>query len=219
MENENKLTSDNKEKKTGNSRKYLITGLIGFFVIGGIIGVIYWLNSLKTVYIDNSEIIAPHVDLSATAPGTLKEVMVKEGDFISSNTPVARVGDQLIKSDQVGLVVNVNDDIGKNFNPGEAVVTMIYPSQLRVVGHLAEDKGLSDVKVGQRALFTVDAFGSKQYIGTVDEVSEISNESSVAFSISDKRPEKQFDIKVRFNISQYPELKDGMSAKIWVYKK
>jgi hypothetical protein len=97
-------------------------------------------------------------------------------------------------------------------------VTIIDPNDLRVVGHLDEDKGLADVRVGQQATFTVDAYSSKKYIGTVDEISETSRTTGVMFSISDKRAVKQFDIKVRFNINDYPELKNGMSAKIWISK-
>jgi len=41
----------------------------------------------------------------------------------------------------------------------------------------------------------------------------------VIFSISDKRPVKKFDVKLRFNVEAYPELKSGMSAKMTVYIK
>jgi len=64
----------------------------------------------------------------------------------------------------------------------------------------------------------VDAFGSKTYKGVVDEVSPTSNQSDVVFNISDQRPTNQFEVKVRFDPTLYPELKNGMSAKIWVYK-
>jgi multidrug resistance efflux pump len=217
MENNivNKETSAN---QPSDRRKYLIGGLIAFLIIVSLAGLVYWLYTRTRIAIDTSEIVAPHIALSAKVAGTLEEIMVKEGDLIGSNTPVARIGDQLVKSDRAGLVIGVNNNIGKNFNPGEAVVTMIYPDELRVVGHIAEDKGLNAIKIGQRALFTVDAFGSQEYAGTVDAISETSNDTSVVFSISDKRPEKQFDVKVRFNITEYPELKDGMSAKIWIYK-
>jgi multidrug resistance efflux pump len=74
------------------------------------------------------------------------------------------------------------------------------------------------VQVGDAATFTVDAFGSKVYKGVVDEVSQTSNQSDVVFNISDQRPTNQFAVKVRFDPTLYPELKNGMSAKIWVYK-
>jgi multidrug resistance efflux pump len=93
---------------------------------------------------------------------------------------------------------------------------MIDPAQLHVVGHLDENKGLDRIAVGQYATFTVDAFGSKQYSGIVDEVSPEARSGDIVFTISDQRQEQVFDIKVRFDTTKYPELKDGMSARIWV---
>jgi hypothetical protein len=52
----------------------------------------------------------------------------------------------------------------------------------------------------------------------VDEVAPTSEQSSVVFNISDQRPTNQFAVYVRFDPTQYPQLKNGMSAKIWVYK-
>jgi hypothetical protein len=87
-----------------------------------------------------------------------------------------------------------------------------------VVGQVQEDKGLSQIKVGQSAIFTVDAFGSKQYSGIVDEISPTYNQGDIVFNISGARQEMNFDVKIRFDETQYPELKNGMSAKLWIYK-
>jgi ketol-acid reductoisomerase len=87
-----------------------------------------------------------------------------------------------------------------------------------VVGHIEENKGLKDIKVGQRAMFEADAFGSKQFNGVVDEISETSRQSDVVFNISDNRQVQIFDVKIRYNLADYPELKNGMSAKVWIYK-
>jgi hypothetical protein len=43
-------------------------------------------------------------------------------------------------------------------------------------------------------------------------------QSDIVFSISDKREEKEFEVKATFDADAYPELKNGMSAKMWVYK-
>ena len=138
---------------------------------------------------------------------------------ILANVPVARVGTELIKSKVAGEVINVENNIGEQINPGQAVVTMIDPTTLRVVGKLDEDKGLSSIQVGDAVTFTVDAFGSKQFSGFVDEISPTSEQSSIVFNISDKREVRQFDIKARFDINQYSTLKNGMSARMWVYTK
>ena len=189
-------------------------------VIFGLIlaSAIYFTIEARRISIDNAGIEAPTIALSPSVPGVLREVYVSEGDRILPNTVVARVGNELVKSLSGGIVTSVSNNIGAVTNPAQPPVTMIDASELRVVGKIAEDKGLSSIAVGQRVTFTVDAFSGKEYTGVVDEISTVPHESSIAFSISDKRTVKDFDIKVRFDVSKYPEIKNGMSAKITIYK-
>ena len=147
----------------------------------------------------------------------LAEVYVKAGDTVTAGQPVARVGSETLYTKVSGTILSVQNVPGQVFAPGSAVVSMIEPSQLRVVGKLDEDKGLSRIKVGDPVSFTVDAFGAQVFNGIVDEVSPTSDQSSIVFSISDKREVKQFDIKVRYDIGRYSEFKNGMSAKLKVY--
>jgi len=184
-----------------------------------IVGVIIFLSiSQSRVYIEKSEIGAPVIVLSPQSPGVLENVFVKEGDIIPSGTTVAQVNGNSIKSEVNGLVISVQNTPGQVVNAQTPVVRMINPEELRVIGHIEENKGLDLIKKGQRVVFTADAFGSKQYEGIVDSVSPTSRTSDIVFSISDKRQENEFDVKVKFDVNSYPELKNGMSAKMWVYK-
>ena len=207
---------DNKEKKI---LKLELKGIIALVLIlaaiGGIITA-YLVYSNRSVYIEKSDIEASEIDLSSTAPGVLNDMLVKAGDTVTANEVVARVGDDLIKTKIAGLVTKADVTVGQSFAAGQTVVAMIDPAQLHVVGHLDENKGLDRIAVGQYATFTVDAFGSKQYSGIVDEVSPEARSGDIVFTISDQRQEQVFDIKVRFDTTKYPELKDGMSARIWV---
>ena len=101
--------------------------------------------------------------------------------------------------------------------PSDAIVTTIDPSALRVVGQLDENKGLTRIKVGDPVSFTVDAFGGQQFTGVVDEIAPTANATSVVFNISNSRETQQFDIKARFDTSAYPELKNGMSARMKIF--
>ncbi len=181
----------------------------------------YLVVSAKTVYIDQSVVSAPIIDLSPTNAGVLEEVFVGVGDAVSAGTPVARVGKEIVEAKVGGEIVSVDTELGSYINPvtgNGTIASMIDPSALRVVGHLDENKGLADVRVGDQATFTVDAFPGKTYQGVVDEVSPTSRASDVVFDISNQRPTNEFDVKVRFDPKTYPELKNGMSAKIWIYK-
>lgn len=212
------VKNEEKEIKKEGRSIWVLTILICLVVLGIGGGFLYLMISNQSVYTENAQISAPNINLSSVGGGVLQEVYVHEGDFIKANTVVARVGNELIKTKVDSEVLTVNNDIGKIFNPGETIATVIDPTQLRVVGQVDENKGLNDVNVGQEATFTVDAFGSKKYYGVVDEVSPTSVEQDVVFNVSDARQTNKFDVKVRFDESIYPELKNGMSAKLWVYK-
>ena len=196
-----------------------VTGAL--VILGSVAGGVYWYVTSKTVYIDLSQIQAPLINLSATNSGVLQALYVKVGDSVTANEPIALVGNQVVTAQTAGVIVSVDNNIGQYMNTMTSqgtVATMIDPTQLRVVGNLDENKGLNEIKVGDPAEFTVDAFGAQVFKGVVDEISPTAESGSVVFNISDQRPTNQFAVYVRFDTSKYPQLKNGMSARIWVYK-
>ena len=166
---------------------------------------------------DKARISGTVTDLAPQAAGTLDETYVRPGDTVAANAPVARVGGELVKAKVAGEILSVRDEIGTRFNAGQSVATMLDRSTLRVEVRIEEDKGLKDISAGQPAAFTVDAFGSKRYVGTVDEVSPTSRASGAVFSISDKRETQEFNVQVRFDAGTYAEIKNGMSAKVVIF--
>lgn len=198
---------------------YILAAGILIVLGGGIAGLTYLTVSSKTIFIDKAQIEAPMVTLSPTTSGTLRAVYVNEGQVLAPNTVVAQVGVELIKSTSGGLVVTANKSIGKQVTPQDTIVSVVDPAQLRIVGQVDEDKGLASIRVGQPVAFTVDAFGGKEFTGVVDEVSPTSHASGVVFNISDKRPTQTFDVKVRYDTTKYPELRNGMSVREWIYIK
>ncbi len=194
--------------------------LIGIIIVVACGLGLYLYVSSQYIYIDQSVIEAPIISLSPSSSDVLQQTFVNDGDSVIVNQPIARVGNEIVKSQVNGIMVSVNQNIGQYENAlsGQAVVaTMIDPTQMRVQGHIDEDKGLESIKVGDVAKFTVDAFGSKTYYGVVDQISQTST-ASATNNIFNQRPTDQFDIYVRFNPARYPELKSGMSARIWIYK-
>ncbi len=207
-------------KKDSLFSKPWVQSVTGIFVIFMLLGIfIYWQIERKSILVENAQLQAPVITISPLAAGTLNALYVHEGDTIPANTPVALVGTTILTSKVAGIVIAADNSLGKTFTTGQSVVSIINPDDLRVVGAVEETKGLKDIKVGQRVTFTVDAFGNKKYTGTVDTVAPTSNDTGVVFSISDKRPIKKFDVKVRFSSATYPELKNGMSAKITIFTK
>ena len=182
------------------------------------IGVWYIISTENQVYIENSQIMAPIIALSPTQPGLIEKFYVNVGDQVSQGQKLAVVGNETITALTSGIIISTMDEPGQFASPGTPVVQMVDPEQYRVVGTVEEDKGLQYIKPGQKVVFTVDAFPGKQYQGVVETVGQTSVQSDIVFSISDTRQEQNFDVNVLFDTKAYPELKNGMSAKMWVYR-
>jgi multidrug resistance efflux pump len=217
MDKEKKHEAEAKQGQSILKNKWVqSSGLIALaLILAG--GFLYLQTNRSEVGIDTSVISALSIQLSPTVSGTLQQAYVNEGDTVAANTAVALIGTELVKTKVAGIITNVQDNVGANFTPGEPVVTMVDPTELRVVGTIDENKGLDRISVGQPATFTVDAFGSKKFQGIVDEISPTANSSDVVFNISDERETQQFNVKVRFDPTAYPELKNGMSAKLTIF--
>lgn len=206
-----------KDNKQTDRKVYMLAAAIIVIAGGGIAALAYLGASSRTIQIDNANLSAPLVNLSPTAPGILNTVYVRPGDLLSPNTVVAEVGTELIKSTAGGLVVTVNNNIGKSLSTSDTVVATIDPGALRVVGQVDENKGLNRIKLGDTVTFTVDAFGGTQFVGVIDEIAPTANQTSIVFNISNSRETQQFDVKASFDTSAYPQLKNGMSARMTVY--
>lgn len=201
-----------------HSRRHWILAGTAITAIVALCGILIYFMTVSTrVAVDAALIQAPTIDLAASQPGTLQEIYVHTGDQVQANTVVARVGNELIKTKVAGVVVSIAEKIGTQVSPSQPVVVMIDPSQLRVVGKVDENKGLDRLAVGDSVVFTVDAFGGKKFSAVVDEIAPTSEQSGIVFNISDKREVKQFEVKARFDVASAPELKNGMSARMWIY--
>lgn len=222
MENNNqkKVSPADITPKKSIFKKKWVHSLSSFVAIFGLLAVfLFWQTEKNTVFIENSVLDAPIVNLAPSSPGVLNALYVKEGDKVETNSQVALVGSQIISTKNSGIVSFAPMVLGAYFSSGQTVVSIVNDQEMKVVGEIEETKGLKNVAIGQRATFSVDAFPGKTYEGIVEEISPTSNDTGVVFSISDKRPIKKFDVKVGFNVANYPELKNGMSAKITVHTK
>ena len=206
------------QKKEHLFKKPIVQSISAMVVVLSVLaGFIIWDASRGVVSIEDSLLVAPVVNLSPQAPGTLNALYVHEGQRVAANTQVALVGGQTMTAVEDGIVASAPSLIGQYFTPGQPVVTIVHDTDMKVVGSVEETKGLSDISAGNRVVFTVDAFGGTKYDGIVESVSPTSNQTGITFSISDKRAVQKFDVKVRFDASKYPELKNGMSAKMKIY--
>src|SRR4030042_4564192 len=171
---------DSEKSKLAN-RKILVVAAGVLFVAGIATIFLYLRVSGSRVYDEDAEIFAPEIVLAPKNPGILQEIYVTEGQVIPKNIIVARVDNELVKAKEEGLVILAAKETGKIASSADPVATIINPDELRVVARVEENKGLTRIEVGQRVVFTVDAFGSKEYQGIVDEIGASSRESDLVF--------------------------------------
>jgi len=194
--------------------------IIGIVLIVALVGgYLFYQTKTGRVGIENSLIEAPTINIISPTTGVLSSIPVHEGQMVTKGDALAVVGSNTLRADSDGLVTSISQDTGSTVGPTSALMQMINPDHLRVDGTIDENKGLDKIKVGQVASFTVDAFPGKIYWGYVDEISPSAKQTQMSFSISSERPTQQFQVYVRFNAHKYPEIKNGMSAKITVYTK
>lgn len=171
------------------------------------------------IFIDDSLIQAPLITISPTTGGKVQEIDVTEGQRVQKGDQLAIVGSETIRAATDGLIVFAPNITGSTTSMQTQLIQMINPVDMRVAGTLDENKGLNQIKVGQVVSFTVDAFPGKTYWGYVDEIAPTAKTAQISFSISSERPTQQFVVFARFDSAKYPEIKNGMSAKMTVYTK
>lgn len=193
----------------------------GIFLVVVLLIIAYFLykNMTGRIFIDDSLIQAPIITVSSSSVGKVLEMDVTEGQQVQKGDPLAVVGSETLHAATDGLIVTAPDLTGSTVSPQTQLVQMIQPVDLRVAGTIDENKGLNQIKLGQVVSFTVDAFPGKTYWGYVDEISPTAKTAQLSFSISSERPTQQFIIYAKFDSAKYPEIKNGMSAKMTVYTK
>lgn len=193
--------------------------LIALIIILSSFTFFYIETTTNRIFIDNSLIYAPITNIAPLTAGVLNSINVYEGENISKGSPLAVVNGVTLYSKTSGIVVMINKSIGSIVSATNPVVEMINSNDFTVAGTIDENKGLNDIKIGQPASFTVDAFPGKTYYGLVDEIDPTAKTTQISYSISSERPTQQFIIYVKFNPAKYPELLNGMSAKLAIYTK
>jgi multidrug resistance efflux pump len=196
----------------------VLRALLVIFVAIALIGSYLFYQLLRDrVPIEDSLVQAPIITLSPEAAGKILGIKVYEGEKVKRGDALAIVGTNSLNAYQDGLIVAVDNAIGSIASAQTPVVQMINFADMRVAGTIDENKGLDRVKIGQIVSFTVDALPGEIFWGYIDEISPTAKQTQLQFSVSSERPTQQFLVYARFNAYAYPQIKNGMSAKMTVY--
>lgn len=194
--------------------------LIGMGIVAATVAIVVFITlTANRVSIEDSLVAGSITIVSPTNPGQLQEIDVYEGQKIKRGDVIGIVSGQSYVSDIDGTVIMANNSIGSIVSSQSPLAEIVNDSQMRIAGTIDENKGLKDIKVGQVVSFTVDAMPGKTFWGYIDEVSPSAKQTQMSFSISSERPTQQFVVYAKYDSTKYPEIKNGMSAKMTVYTK
>ena len=188
--------------------------VVAVLLIGGYV---FYQLLRDRVSIEDSLVQAPIVMISPEVPGAITDIKVYEGERVKKGDELAIVGTSSLNAYQDGLVVATDNAIGSLASSQTPVVEMINFADMRIAGTIDENKGLDEVQIGQVVSFTVDALPGQTFWAYVDEISPTAKQTELQFSVSSERPTQQFIVYARFNAYNYPQIKNGMSAKMTVY--
>jgi len=202
--------------KNRGFRRIFFAVVLVFVLVGSYI--IFQATTAR-IHIDNSLIQAPVITISPSLQGKVFEIDVKEGQTVQVGDTLAMVGSETLRADTDGLIISASDLVGSTVTAQTQLIQMIRPVNLRVVGTIDENKGLNAIRIGQAVSFTVDALPGHTYWGYVDEISPSAKAAAFSFSSSTERATQQFTVYAKFDSAKYPDIKNGMSAKMVVYTK
>lgn len=110
-----------------------------------------------------------------------------------------------------GVIESMDLRPGDLVGANQPVAKMLEPSQLWVRAFVPEPE-LGRVRVGQKALLTVDTFPKREFPGKVVEIRTQSEYTPRNVQTLDQRMDQVFGVKVA--IDRAPELKPGMAATV-----
>ncbi len=133
-------------------------------------------------------------------PGRFVKYLVKEGDFVRKDQPIAEIDRDVVgmefkpavvKSPVSGTVGNLSFAKGDMVTPQKPVATVANLSRVRVIVSVP-DKDIEHFKKGMEAIITSDVIPGKKWIGYVNRVPSVVNPmtSTGLLEIVVKNPDK-----------------------------
>ncbi len=128
----------------------------------------------------------------------------------------AAIGNAVIASPIDGVVLEKNLEIGEIAFPGTPVLTVadIEDTWIRIY---VNEKQLGHVKLGQKAVITVDSFPDRNFSGTVVSISDKAEFTPKTIQTKDERVKLMFSVKISVP-NQDRSLKPGMPADAYIIK-
>jgi len=116
----------NIEQKVPIFKKPWVHSLISFIVIFGLLIVfLFWQMESNTVFIENSNLEAPIINLAPSSAGVLNALYVKEGDTVKKGDPLIKIDDSVFPAPFDGTVTFLPYKIGEIVYPQSSALSLV----------------------------------------------------------------------------------------------
>lgn len=145
--------------------------LVILLIIAIVVAVVWWWNYRKYVSTIDANLDGSRVNVSVRAMAPLSAVFKQEGDSVKRGELLAVLDstmteDYRIVSPVDGLIAKQWVVPGDLLQPGENIFTLNEGKKLWVTVYLQETK-FDEVRMGQQALFTLDAYPGLTFYGKI----------------------------------------------------
>ena len=218
--------------KTSDKKKFI--WLVLLLLVAFIVAIVWWWNYRKYISTVDANLDSYRVNVAAQSMAPLQTVYKQEGDSVKKGELLALLDSAATK--EYRIVSPVDGVIAKQWvvpgdllEPGENIFTLNQGKDLWVTVYLQETK-FSEIRLGQEALFTIDAYpdltfyGKIFYIGsnTASEFSLIppSNASGNYTKVAQRIPLKISIDRVEGDAKKKAGMRllSGMSANVKIIK-
>jgi len=165
--------------------------LIAVVVLAVLAGAFAYLTYQRSNFVstDNASVQGNMVTVPTKMAGTIRDVVVKQGDFVHagdvlvtldpSTSDAAQIDNANVRAPIDGMVLRTVGSVGQLVPVGQTVAYVTSMDALRVVANI-DEKDINSVKLGQDVDISVDQFGGRSFQG---KVTQVGSATLSAFSI------------------------------------
>lgn len=160
-----------------SSRIALVVILVVAVVAAAAIAGSYFLDARNYVTTDNAQVDGTQIPIVAPTSGRLIDWSATQGSVLRTDQVVGRVQldggyvqpQRVIRAPAAGTVAMDSTTQGAYITAGTQLAVAYDPADVYVTARV-EETDIDDVRVGQPVRFTVDAFGGREFTGSVREI-------------------------------------------------
>ena len=209
------------EKKTSMKSKIIIALILTIVLAAGTVTGIHFVSrSMNYFTTDNARVTTDLFAITPPIPGTLERFNIVEGMNVEENDILGWVENSpAMRSPVNGLVIHTNAVQEQSVSPHEPVAIIADTDGIHVQANVSETD-ISQLRVGQAAIVTIDTFGNRQFNGYISEIGRITQAeltgATLFFNTGGTFTRVRHLIPIKINITDDVELESliGVNARV-----